>query len=135
MSPRRRILLVDDEPHVIYVMRQKLEKEGFEVFEARNGLLGFDAARECTPDLIVTDYQMPECDGLVFAKRLRECPETCDIPILLLTARGYSIAPSALAETNILSISDKPFSPRKMFESIAELLHEHNAEPVRHETP
>ena len=108
------LLIADDERHVTYALSHKLEKSGFTVIVARNGEEGMRLARERHPDLVVTDFQMPMVSGLEMAMILRATPSTADIPVIMITARGYRISDEELAETNIKHIFAKPFSPSEL---------------------
>jgi two-component system phosphate regulon response regulator PhoB len=118
-----RILIVDDEPHVIYVTRYKLEKAGHEVFVANNGKQAYDIACAEVPDAIISDYQMPGGDGFEMAQRLKANARTAGIPIILLTARSHKLRPSELTETNVQHLMDKPFSPTDLLQKLNEMLH------------
>ncbi len=116
------ILIADDEPHVVYVVKFKLENAGYNVITSNNGKLAYILACEHLPDLIVTDFQMPGGSGLELATRLTANAETADIPIIMVTARGHRITPTELAETNIKQVMAKPFSPRELISHLNELL-------------
>lgn len=120
----RKILVCDDEPHIIHVVAAKLRHAGLEVLTAADGQEGFDLAREARPDLIVTDYQMPLLSGLELCAKLRADPTTQHIPAIMLTARGYSMAEKDLQHTNIQKVLPKPFSPREVLRTVQELLGE-----------
>ncbi len=116
------ILIADDEPHVLYVVRFNLQKHGYEVLTASQGLEAFDIAKASHPALIVTDYQMPGGCGVEFAGRLHADPETTDIPVILLTARARKIAPDRRIPANVKALIEKPFSPSELVNSIDEIL-------------
>ena len=116
------VLIVDDEPHVIHVVKLKLEESGLNVVIANNGRAAFDLACQIKPDLVVTDFQMPGGSGLELATRLRKHPDTSQIPLIMLTARGHLAPLSELAETNVRSLLAKPFSPRNLLSKVNELL-------------
>ena len=88
------ILVVDDEPHIRYLLDFKLRQVGFTVITANNGAQAFDLAAQHRPDLVVTDFQMPAGSGLDLCKRLRANPGTAEIPALMLTARAHRVAAS-----------------------------------------
>jgi DNA-binding response OmpR family regulator len=83
-----RILVADDDPDLLELLRLNLEAEGHTVKVATNGLEAFEMAVAARPDLLVLDVMMPGIDGLEVTRRLRERPETAQLPIVLLTARG-----------------------------------------------
>jgi CheY-like chemotaxis protein len=82
-----RILVVDDVPTVLAVLRIRLEAEGFEVVVARDGVEAIDRARETHPDLIVLDLMLPRLTGERVCEVLRGDPRTRPIPIVVLSAR------------------------------------------------
>jgi two-component system phosphate regulon response regulator PhoB len=85
------ILVVDDETHILHVVRMKLSNAGFRVMTAEDGEEGLALAREHQPDLIITDFQMPLLTGLQMCERLRQDARTAHTPALMLTARGFSL--------------------------------------------
>ncbi|MEE8154480.1 MAG: response regulator [Phycisphaerales bacterium] len=116
------ILVVDDEPPIRYMLDLKLRQAGFSVISASNGRDGYKLACEHRPDLVVSDYQMPVWDGLEFCQQLAADPETGEIPVVMLTARGHKVPPAELEKTNIRCFLNKPFSPRDLIVQIKELL-------------
>ncbi len=88
MRMKPRILVVEDDPHVVVFLTDTLEYMGFDVVVARNGADGLKAVKAEKPDLIVLDVMMPEMDGYEVCRRLRSDPETRSLPILMLTAKG-----------------------------------------------
>ena len=119
---KKTILIADDEPHITYMLKLKLSGAGFTVITASDGRQGYELACEHRPDLVVSDFRMPVCDGLELCRLLKENPETAAIPALMLTARGYKIPLRDLAETNIQCVLDKPFSPQALIAQIQEML-------------
>ena len=122
MPDKRLILVVDDEAHILHVVSLKLRNAGYEVVTAEDGEQGLELALERRPDLIITDYQMPYVSGLELCQKLREHDTTRDIPALMLTARGYSLAGEVLEQTNIAAVLSKPFSPREVLARVQELI-------------
>ena len=116
------VLVTDDEPHIRYMLNYKLSRAGYTVLTASDGREAYETACEHRPDLVITDLQMPGGDGVELGKRLKSNPQTASIPVLLLTARGYKVAPSDLIQTNITNLMDKPFSPGELLARVAELL-------------
>jgi DNA-binding response OmpR family regulator len=104
------------------VVAQKLRSAGFTVATARDGEEAFDLALRMRPSAVVTDLQMPRMSGLELALRLKETPETSEIPVLMLTARGYIMDPATMARTNIRHVMGKPFSAKDVLRKVSELL-------------
>jgi len=121
------ILVVDDEAHILHVVSLKLRKAGYEVITAEDGEEGLSVAIEQQPDLIITDYQMPFMTGLELCVELKKQPETRDIPALMLTARGFSLASDDLDQTNIAGVISKPFSPREILDQVQNLIVQDNS--------
>ncbi len=86
MSKKAKILVVDDNPHVLKLLSISLEKAGYEVHTAENGDEGFDAVKDIQPDLIVSDVMMPETDGIEFCWMVRESSEIPMVPFIFLTS-------------------------------------------------
>ena len=116
------ILVADDELHIRYVLKYKLQKHGYNVLTASDGEQAYELACRERPDLVISDYQMPGCNGLDLCTRLAANPDTAETPALLLTARGNKVPPSQLVQTNIKCVMAKPFSPRELLVSIKEIL-------------
>ena len=120
--PGAKILLVDDEPHIPLVVGRKLSSAGYEVLTASDGEEGFATAKEASPDLIITDLQMPYMSGAELAAALRDDGDTEGIPVILLTARGYMLPEEEREAPNIKRYLAKPFSVQQILDAVAELL-------------
>lgn len=116
------ILVVDDEAHIRHVVSLKLRNAGFEVLTAEDGEEGLALALERRPDLVITDFQMPYMTGVEMSVRIAQDESIGATPILMLTARGFSLPEQAMAQTNILAVLAKPFSPRDILARVSELL-------------
>ncbi len=86
MSTKEKILIVDDNPHVLKLLRISLEKAGYEVHTAENGDQGLEKTQQEKPDLIVSDVMMPETDGIEFCWMVRENSEIPMVPFIFLTS-------------------------------------------------
>jgi DNA-binding response OmpR family regulator len=122
------ILVVDDDPKIAQLVRAYLEREGFAVVTARDGLAALAAVAELRPRLIVLDLMLPELDGLSVARRVRE---ESDVPILMLSARG-SVADRVhgIAEGADDYVA-KPFSPAELVVRVRAILRR-TVTPVTH---
>ena len=118
----RKALVVDDEIHIVQVVAIKLRNNGFDVTTAENGQVGLELAGEIAPDIIITDFQMPVMTGLELVENLRKEEETADIPVIMLTARGFAIEEDTRQELKISACLSKPFSPREVLGKIEEVL-------------
>lgn len=119
----RRLLVVDDEPHIGLLLRLKLEARGYELrlarslFEAR-AVLAAEAER---PDAVLLDLHLPDGSGVDLLRELRGRPATATLPVMVLTAEGEE---RVLAEARQLGAATitKPFSPTKLTEQVAAML-------------
>ncbi len=115
-----RILIVDDEAHILHVLSLKLRNAGYEVLTASDGEEGFELASAELPDLVITDYQMPFMTGLELCHALADQKSTAKIPILILTARGHALEDQDLKIDNVKGVLSKPFSPRAVLQLVEE---------------
>src|SRR3954465_3380835 len=118
----KKILVADDETHILHVVSLKLRNAGFNVLTARDGQEALELAQQERPDLIITDYHMPQLSGLELCQRLKQDPATSGIPAIMLTARGYHLEPHDTQQSGILRMLSKPFSPRQLLSTVNEML-------------
>ncbi len=110
-SRSRRVLVVDDEPRMIHVIRLNLEHDGFEVVEATSGSEALEALRDRLPELILLDVMMPDMDGFETLQLIREIST---VPVIMLTAKGEEDDRIRGLELGADDYITKPFSPREM---------------------
>ena len=122
----KKILIVDDELHLVHILKFSLERAGYETVSAYNGRDGLSLANEHQPCLIVTDFQMPVMSGFDMAVKLYDDPDTCHLPLIMLTARGHKISPHEFSKTNIKALIGKPFSASDLIAKIGEVLGDHD---------
>src|SRR3954447_10586953 len=122
MSETRTILVADDESHILHVVSLKLRNAGFRVVTAHDGQEALELAQQEKPDLLITDYHMPQLSGLALCQRLKQAPATSMIPAIMLTARGYHLEPADTEQSGILRMLSKPFSPRHLLDTVNEVL-------------
>ena len=121
----RRILLCDDEAHIVRAAEFKFKKGGYEVVCASDGEEGWEILQTFKPDIVITDYQMPRLDGLGLINRIRSNPSTAEIPVIMLTAKGFELShESTCGRLGVVAILPKPFSPRELFQRVEEILNE-----------
>ena len=130
-----RILVVDDETHILQVLSLKLRNSGYEVSTAVDGEDALRKAIENPPDLIITDIQMPYMNGLELAVSLLGNKKTSHIPVVVLTARGHTLSACDTKIENVKKVLSKPFSPRGIAELVASLLQDvqHSSNSVTRE--
>lgn len=118
----RKLLIADDEAYVTTVLARKLAPLFDQVMTAADGEEAFELAKREGPVLVVSDFQMPGTDGYQLATRLKGDSGTCEIPMILLTARGHLLSDEQLAVTSIRRVLAKPFSVRELTAAIHEVL-------------
>ena len=119
----KKVLVVDDEVHIIHVVAIKLRNNDFDVITATNGSEAFELACREKPDIVVTDFQMPVMTGLELVQKMRQDEGTKDIPVIMLTARSFAIEDDEKEELQISEYLSKPFSPRELLRSVEDVLY------------
>ncbi len=121
---QKKVLIVDDEIHIVHVVAIKLRNNGYEVISANNGAEAYQLACDFKPDIIVTDFQMPVMTGMELVEKLRENQETQHIPVIMLTARSFAISKEQQEKLRISDCLSKPFSPRELLINIEDILYQ-----------
>ena len=119
-----KVLIADDEIHIIHVVAIKLRNNGYEVIAANNGAEAYDLACREHPDIVVTDYQMPFVTGIELIEKLRANEQTKNTPVILLTARSFAISEELQESLDVEECLSKPFSPKELLKTIQDILHE-----------
>lgn len=122
MPDKPLILVVDDEEDIRDLVCMNLRRAGYAVAEASDGLQALGQVRRTSPDVIVLDVMMPELDGLGVCRQLRSDPETADIPIIMLTAKGQTQDRIEGLERGADDYLTKPFSPKELVLRVQGLL-------------
>ncbi len=120
-----KILIVDDEPHMVRVAEFSLAKGGFELLVGRNGRQAIDIAQRLAPSLIIMDVLMPEMDGLTALRHLKQDPRTAAIPVIMITARGHVLTRQEAEESGAAVFLTKPFSPTILLQEARRLIGPH----------
>ena len=118
----KKILLIEDDPVSRKFMELILQKEGFQVMTAVNGLEGLRKARTESPDLLVLDVMLPGLDGFEICYRLRSEPDTTKLPILILSAKGQDSDRDAALKVGANAFLSKPVDRLVLFSKVTELL-------------
>jgi CheY-like chemotaxis protein len=112
------VLVADDDPDILALVRFRLERDGYEVLSAPDGEAALDLALARVPDLALLDVMMPRLDGYEVTRRLRAHGPTTSIPIILLTARVQEPDVERGYEAGADDYVTKPFSPQALRESV-----------------
>lgn len=118
----KKILLIDDEIDILEILSYNLEKEGYQVYTADNGIQGIEKAKEILPDLILLDVMMPEKDGIETCRDLRKIPELERTLIVFLSARSEEFSQLAGYEAGANDYVVKIVKPKVLISKINALI-------------
>ncbi len=118
----KKVLIVDDEPGVVKMVRYLLEKNSFVVVSANEGEEGVKLAAQEKPDLILMDIMMPVIDGNEATRRLKENEATRQIPIIMLSALGQEGDVAKSLELGAMDYIVKPFHPQELMDRVKKIL-------------
>ncbi len=121
-----KVMVVDDEKDVVYLIKVLLEREKLEVLEAYSGLEAYNklTSRDpgrVLPDAMILDIMMPEMDGYTLQSKLQEMDELNKIPIIILTAKGQMKDLFELS-SNIFAFVEKPFEPKNLVKIVKDAI-------------
>jgi len=117
-----RVLVIDDEPDVRWLLRVSLERAGHEVLVAEDGLRGVAIAMKQHPEAIVLDLMMPVMDGYGVLAELAKDPRTADVPVLVLSARAIPEEAGKATQAGARRFLEKPFDPDDLVRELADVL-------------
>jgi CheY-like chemotaxis protein len=115
------ILVIEDDEVARELMRMALERRGYKVAVAEDGIQGYEEAVRMRPDLIVTDIKMPAADGVHLVRRVRDTSELAETPILVTTGFGSGSATFALAQ-GATAYEPKPINPESFLATVKRLI-------------
>ena len=118
----KKILVVDDNVAVVSTLKTFLEIEGYEVIVARSGAEGFKLAKEENPDLIITDFVMPNINGYHFTKMLKSDPDTSSIPVILISSKADKVGEKFKELAGVIDYLTKPFSTKELKRVLSRVL-------------
>ena len=121
---RKKILVVEDDPDQLEVVRFTLKNAGFAVGTATNGIDALKKAQTVSPDLIIMDVMMPELDGFAVCETLRGNPATASIPVLMLTGLCSHISRLVGYESGATDYVIKPFDADQLVSKVEKLLYQ-----------
>ena len=116
------VLIVEDEPALVELLSYNLEKAGFQINVARDGDEALLAVEERKPDIVLLDWMLPYVSGIEICRRIRRNPDTRDLPIILLTARGEEDDRIRGLEAGADDYVVKPFSPSELVARVRAVL-------------
>ena len=114
MNARQRIVVVEDEPDILEILRYNLEREGYEVESFIRGDEALEVIQRSPPELLLLDLMLPGIDGLEITRILKRDPVTAEIPLIMLTAKNEEIDRIVGLELGADDYLAKPFSPREV---------------------
>ena len=120
MEPQ--VLIVEDEEAIITLLKYNLEREGFRVFTAMDGEEALITLREKKPDVVVLDWMLPSLSGIEICRQMRRNPETKNIPVIMLSARGEEDDRVRGLDCGADDYVVKPFSPSELIARIRAVL-------------
>lgn len=110
----KKILAVDDEKNILRLVEANLQREGYDVVTAGNGVEALQRVEEERPDLVVLDVTMPEMDGFEVLQALRAKPETRELPVIMLTAKAQESDVLQGWQSGVDMYLTKPFVPNQL---------------------
>ncbi len=119
---KMKVLIVEDDKDILELLSYNMQASCFDVLTSRDGFDALSVARQNLPDLILLDLMLPNLDGFEVCKELKRDPETKNIPILMLTARGEEVDRIVGLELGADDYVVKPFSPRELILRIRAIL-------------
>ena len=122
MSRRPLALIADDDADILMLISLTLERDGYEVVTAKNGLAALQSASDRVPHLVVLDLMMPGIDGCEVTRRLRAQEATRDVPIMIVTAFAEESQAAKALAAGADAYLRKPFAPRDLLAKTASLL-------------
>ncbi|HZK40699.1 MAG TPA: response regulator [Atribacterota bacterium] len=120
--PNKKILIADDEPYILRSLSFVLKKEGFDIETACNGEEALKKAQQFNPKILFLDVMMPKKDGYEVCNKLKSNPETKDIYIIMLTAKGQIIDKEKGLTAGADEYITKPFSPREIVNKVKKIM-------------
>ncbi|MCD6358379.1 MAG: response regulator [Dehalococcoidia bacterium] len=117
-----KILIVEDDPSFLRAISHILEKEGYQILSASNGLLGLKKAKDESPDMLILDVMLPGLDGFEVCHRLRNDAKTARLPILMLSAKGQEADRTAGLRVGANEFLNKPVELSTLISTVKSLL-------------
>ncbi|MDO8578793.1 MAG: response regulator [Dehalococcoidales bacterium] len=116
-SPKKKLLVVDDEPNIRLLIKRIFEEE-FTIFEAENGEKALEVALRQVPDVILMDIMMPESDGLSALNEMKSHTQTSNIPVIMLTGVGHELNERLAKSVGANGYMRKPIKPQELIDAV-----------------
>jgi len=117
-----KVIVVDDEPFILMMIRDKLKKAQIDVVTLRESKNALEVIKQEMPGLIILDWMMPEVSGIELCRMIKADPQTRDIPIFMLTAKGQDSDEAQGLACGVSRYITKPFSPKSLLEMVQETI-------------
>lgn len=127
----KRVLIIDDDPHIVDSVSQYLELEGYIVFKALSGPEGLEIALQEQPNIIVLDIMMPEMDGFQVMERLKGSEKLRQIPVIMLTAKGSDNDVMLGWRSGVANYITKPFDLEELVHAMQLVLSQYQPSPKK----
>lgn len=119
---KHKILIVDDEAHIVTVLEMRLKAAGYEVVTARDGQEGLELAKKEKPDLLILDLMLPKMNGYLVCSLLKKDSRYARIPVILFTAKARDEDVNLGEEAGADAYVNKPYEPQVLLDKIRELI-------------
>lgn len=134
MRSNKKVLIIDDEPHIRRVIELKLKQRGYQVFEAKDGEEGLELIHTLCPDAVITDIMMPKLDGKALCEQTNRLKKERPFLTLIITCRISLDERSWISKMQDTLFMEKPFSPSRLLECIDRYFgvaeYEHGHKPI-----
>lgn len=130
----KRILVVDDERHIVRLVQVNLERAGYEILTAYDGIEALEKVKTESPDMVVLDVMMPRMDGFEVLKNLQADPRYQNIPVIMLTAKAQDADIFKGWSSGVSSYLTKPFNPRELLVFVERIFQSMDEPPVEDES-
>lgn len=114
----KRVLLIEDEPHIVEAIGFILGRDGWEVSAHMEGVGALEAIRKLRPDIVILDVMLPGASGFEILRAMRADPELAELPVLMLTARGQTRDREQAERDGVSAFMTKPFSNAEVLASV-----------------
>jgi two-component system alkaline phosphatase synthesis response regulator PhoP len=129
----KKILVVDDEPHIVRLVEVNLQRAGYDVVKAMDGVEALEQVKAEKPDMVVLDVMMPRMDGFTVLKHLKADPETQEIPVIMLTAKAQDADIFKGWQSGVDSYLTKPFNPMELLTFVKRIFESQEYDDTDHD--